>query len=646
MRSEPSCEDIRLELSARLDGEVDDATSARLDEHLETCEGCRAHEQALRAVRTQLRIRLSDETVPDLTAAVMARVSAERQQGSRGRASGRWGEVVGFRIRVAAVAAAAMALVVFGATLPFLDSPSDVASASQVSQEVRAAARMLDSYEATFDIVERGWHEDIGARRLSAQVWFRAPEDIRIRVSDETTYPSDEWPTNDYELIASARRWWIEERSACPTEGLPACPRPYLFAGRDPLERRAVVNRQPFDGTTPLPTDIVVPLVTLTSSSGMEVLGETEVTGRPAVRVRLDHRRAQPLVGTLQVGGSWREFHPLDVVDVWLDAETYFPLRFEVRAGTSPDRSLWALRRSLADRPGEVLLEVAARSFQADPELNDSLFSAPRSGFVRDGGFRARAASGAAVVDVPAGLRPYRAGRLGNRRVRSYAGGLTYLKVVTARAGSVEIAPEAEELETAVGFMYYLPGSPTSPGGSAGRRIDIIGDRTHVTLESNLTRNELIEVAATADLRGRRAPTVLRRSTGTVVTRSQPAAAYRRFPFALRPRFLPPGYDAATAVLTTGRDAADTIVVYYRHHEFEFEGSGIRIAQSAPVGFLTPSSEEFFDVSVRSSRGDSVVGRWSPERGELEWIDGGVYRAVAVPSSDLATALRIANELR
>ena len=628
MRAEMTCDQIRVELSARLDGEVSEAISERLDEHLATCSACRAYETSLAAVRQAIRVRALGDDVPDLTAAVMQRVR-EAERPTR-----RLGDLVRFRLRIAAVAAAAMALVVLGASLPFTDSPGDIATANEISENVQNAATMLDSYEAAFDIVERGWHEDVRTRRFTAQVWFRAPEDIHVRVTDRTDYPSREWPTNDYEMIANSDRWWIEERSACPTEGLPACPRPYIVDS--PIERRAVLDRQPFDGTTPLPTDIVVPLSTLASGSGVDVLGRTSVAGRSALRVRLDHRRALPLVSALQVGGSWREFHPLDTVDIWLDDQTWFPLRFEVRAGTSPDRSLWALRRSLSDEPGEILLQVTARSFDGDPGLGDGIFAAPRSGAVRDGGFEALGAASGAAVEIPPGLRPYRAGRLGSHRIRTYTDGLTFLKVSTTRRGEINIAPEAEELATHSGFAYYLPASATS-----SKRVDVMGKALHLTLESNLPRDELIAIAATAAIEGREAPKILRRSGGTVVARANPDAALDRNPFALRPRFLPAGYEAATAVVTTNEAGNDTVVVYYRHREIEFEGTGIRIAQSSNVAYLPPSSEEFVDVAV-----DGGVGRWSPERGELEWIDDGVYRAVAVPSGDLATASRIAARLR
>jgi hypothetical protein len=111
------------------------------------------------------------------------------------------------------------------------------------------------------------------------------------------------------------------------------------------------------------------------------------------------------------------------------------------------------------------------------------------------------------------------------------------------------------------------------------------------------------------------------------------------YDFASQPRYLPPGYRAAAGLLSRAPGSI-TITAYYRHAEAEYEGAGIRVVQASNIRYLVPSSEEFVDVRV-----DGAVGRWSPERGELEWVDGNVYHAVAVPSGDLTTALRIANGL-
>jgi hypothetical protein len=40
-----------------------------------------------------------------------------------------------------------------------------------------------------------------------------------------------------------------------------------------------------------------------------------------------------------------------------------------------------------------------------------------------------------------------------------------------------------------------------------------------------------------------------------------------------------------------------------------------------------------------------VVARYAPERGELEWVEHGIYRSLTAQSVDLATLVRIAESL-
>ena len=65
-----TCESLRVDISARLDGELDESRARELDEHLETCAACRGYEARMRSVRRAMRVR-SAEPVPDLTAAIM-----------------------------------------------------------------------------------------------------------------------------------------------------------------------------------------------------------------------------------------------------------------------------------------------------------------------------------------------------------------------------------------------------------------------------------------------------------------------------------------------------------------------------------------------------------------------------------------------
>lgn len=627
MKRDPSCAKIRVELSARLDGEVDAPTSARLDEHLAGCSACRTHEADLRSARRSLRVTPAIE-VPDLTGAIVARVAAVGPR-LRRRDDIRSG------IRIGAFTAAAAALLLIGSSLPFVSEQPQTAAASEIVAGVRAAAHDLEGYRASFAITERGWNDSVDVRHLTARVAYAAPENFRLKVRDLTTYPDRSWPRNDVDLVANARRWWIREPSTCPAEALPGCS---IASG---TEQRAVIHRQPFDGTTPLPTDILVPLETLASSPDFTVLGRTSIAGRAAFRVALPYREAVPLVNALQAGGLWRSFHPLDRVVIWIDAETWFPLRYEVMASGASERDLWARSQRYRDRAGERLLVVRATDFsEVAPTPAD--FGAPVRGTVRDGTFRSRspgATRGWITPGYVAGLSPYRAGVVGRQRVLTFASGMTWLKVTSSSGVERPIYPAtAEEVSTGAGYAYYRPANETLK-----RRMDVFGPGAIVHLESNLPRDVLIEVASSLDLRGRRMPSVIENDGARRVVRLQPGDVAERAPFALEPRYLPAGYKLGATLFSRSRPGGDTLTLYYHAGEADFAADGIRVAQSPSVRMLAPTGEEdVLGVHLRAT-----TARWFPERGELEWIDDdGVYRSVTVDSFDLATAVRIARSLR
>jgi hypothetical protein len=605
VRSELDCAGARVDLSARLDGELSPEESDALDRHLSTCHSCRAHEHSLRRVRRVLRTQPA-EAVPDLAAQIMQRV--EPGSRSRWRPAG----------RIAAVAAVVTAALLAGSSLLTSTRPPDSAAAGAIARRVRAAARALDNYRATFEIVERGWHHNVPVRRFSAEVAFRSPEDFRLTLRDQTTYPGARaWPVNNIDLVASPRRIWLREPYTCPVRSLPACSAPGA-------RETTVVGRQPFDGVATLPTDIIVPLETLASSGGFEVVGRAEVLGRRAHHITLPQRQAIPLIQALQQGGSWRAFRPFDRVDLWIDARTWFPLRFEVR-------------RRLG---GRVLLAVRATSFTAPRHIPPAIFRVPRGGIVRRGGWSATARPHKApwVPRYTAGLTPYRFGVTAqDQRVASYAQGMTWLKVThedSSRSfvGQLRHAQRVPLSEDRVG--YYEPATDTTR-----RRVDLYGARSHVFLESNLERAVLLDVARSVVTGGDPLPDRVRALGGLIIERISPQEL-SGFSFAKLPTRLPRGYVIASSVLSQGRGHR-TLSIHLRGREAEYGGSGIEITQSPTVAFLPPSFEILDEVKINGLR-----GRWSPARGEVEWMDGGTYRAVRAPSLGRRATLAIARGLR
>ncbi len=535
------------------------------------------------------------------------------------------------RTRIAAISAAAAALLLAGTVLPLREAPRDVAGAAEIARRVRVAAGGLEAYEATFTIIERGWHPAVGTRRFVASLGYEAPEMFFLRMRDRTNYPSAEWPRNDVVVRATSSTWQIREPSNCPTAALPAC-------NEGPsIERRAIAQRQPFDGTSRLPTDIIVPLETLSTAPDFQVADGAAIAGRASYRVALPFAHALPLVEALQVGGNWRPFHPLDRVDVWVDRATSFPLRVEVRAGTSPDRALWAVRQGLrSEDPDQRLLSIRAISFDTLAELPRR--ERPRAmGIVRSGGFRVRefneivARFGPEMPRYVGGLLPHRAGLTKNGILVSFSHGMTWLKIERARPASTTTLTFEEIRLDDNRRAYYKPADM-----SLGRRVVIYKPDHVLRLESNLPREQLVKIAASIRGRSLRAPE--RRAKGVAVI-EPPAAAYSSF--VREPTWLPSGYEGPPEVALRSTSAAGiTITTYHRRAEIELDGLGIRIAQSRGIDVLPPSSEEFVPVAI-----DGIAARWLPERSELEWIDGDVYRSVSAPSFDLSTALRIARSL-
>lgn len=598
MRSETACDVARVRLSLRLDEELPADESDVLEEHLDGCPGCRAYQARLHDLRRNLRVVPAAPT-PDLTEAILAEVGGRRDA-----------DVRSFRIKLGAIAAAAAALLVLATALPIFDRTPDIARGAEITRRVFEAGRSLTRYHATFDITERGWHRDIPIRHFSAEIWFDSPERFRLQVQDDTDYPSSAWPNNDVEVVASPSRWSIREGYSCPAAALPGCA---IQAG---AEERTIVARQPFDGASDAPRDLIVPLDSLAGPETFVVTGRTRIDDRDAYRLALPYRQAFPLVEALQLGGSWTSFRPQDTVDLWVDTETWFPLRFHVL------------------RDATTLLEVETVTFQEPPSLDQALFGSPLRGTVNNGGFDAGVGPPRRLLPrYTAGLEPYRSGRNSEgQQIATYVDGLGYVKVIADRASrpAALLMQSAEVVELQNGSRgFYRPAAPDAP-----RRLDIYSPGHHVQITTNLRRAELLQIAASVALEGR-APVVMR-DRGTTVERLE-AADIERIPYAHEPSGLPNGYALVSTVLTTEKTSSQ-LVQHYMPLESGATGAGVRIVQSPDVEELPPTSEDLMSLRLHGG-----LARWSDARGELEWIGrDGVYRAIAAPSFDLNYVVQLA----
>jgi hypothetical protein len=639
------CELVERELSARLDGEMDVGSDGPIAEHIETCSRCRAFEAQIHRIHEVARVQPAGP-VPDLVPTIMAQVRLERPP-RRGvvitlpRPGPVWG-----RHAAAFVAGAVAAALLLGG-LPMLRRGPSSALASEIPGRVAQASREVAAYRATFLIEERNFHPRVPVRRLTAAVTFRAPEEFRADVRDLTRYPTGSWPRNDIVLAMDGERWLVEGPVTCPREALPAC----ALEGR---ERRAVRGREPFDDDTPLPTDVVVPVRTLAGSDRVRVAGEGEILGQPVVIVELPYRDATPLFAYLHAAGSWRPFYPLDLVRVSLDTETWFPLAYEVWPSVTPERRLWSVRNGLPDeRPDAPMFRAEARSFeeQVPPDWTPRATwaaTATDQGF-RDVPFGPLTVAALALPADLGGLRPYRAGTfaLGGRPrdefLVSYSKGLTWLKVRQTRRWRLpelfgNIGPLAAPVRLPGGGIgYYEPAT-----SSLGRRISIHSPQVDLYLESNLPRGELLRVAGSLPVRAEPVPRrwLVRKWPGGVI-REQVSLrqAALEAPYLLLPRALPAGFRPWVAQLA--REGGRTsVTAYFRRPGTELDGVGIRLHQAPGTPLPPPMDPDVLAVEVRGT-----IGRYSPVRGELEWVERGVYHSLGGTALDLAGLLRVAASL-
>jgi hypothetical protein len=161
-------------------------------------------------------------------------------------------------------------------------------------------------------------------------------------------------------------------------------------------------------------------------------------------------------------------------------------------------------------------------------------------------------------------------------------------------------------------------------------------------LESNLRRHDLLRVAGSLPVRGEEVPRgwLVRRGPGGVVQEQVPVAqAAVEAPYLLMPRALPAGFRPWVAQLIRqgGRTA---VSVYFRRPGTELGGTGIVLHQSPNTPLPPPLDPDVFAVRVRGTD-----GRYSPGRGELEWVEDGVYRSLGGGALDLAGLLRVAGSL-
>ncbi|HXF36914.1 MAG TPA: zf-HC2 domain-containing protein [Actinomycetota bacterium] len=663
------CERCQQLVSLRMDGEHLTARQlAAMERHLGSCPACLAFRERAHGLRAAVRIRPA-EPVPDLVERVMAAVAAEAAASGgvpagREEVSERPAAVTPLRPRppllprlsrsLAPVAAALVVGFVAGSLAvggPWQRMGTAPIATADVRAGVLRAASRLDSYQATFTVTEKNLDfPAVTERTLILSVAFRSPERFRLEVDDLTDYPGAGWTPTDLTLVVNRSRWSLSAPSACPGGLGRACPR-FTTVVRD---------RAPFSRSTPMPTDVVVPLETL-AAGDPALLGEGTVLGREAVQLELPYERARPLFAFTELGGTWRPFFPRDRVVLWLDTATWLPLEWRVYPAPGRERNLWEQRFELPpEPPARPILEVRAVTVSRRPPPRGAFRIAVEDAERGTEGVR-RIAPGAledavgyqpvapesvdglelyeAVVPEPPEPRPEGPAPAVPDAIVTYARGVSWVKVAEDRVARGEelpfgpIGPLMEEVRLPNGGVaYYQPATE-----EAGRRLLIHGAATDLMLETNLPREELIQVAARIPVVGRPAPPAwFATDPGVLRLPLEEAAARAGFPV-LVPSSLPESYGLSSVELDP---EGPSLTLFFRPEDSLLAGAPIRLFLQ-PARALPPSTV----AGAQSVEVRDAEGRFVPQRSQLEWVEAGLYVSLDAPGATLEELMGLARTL-
>lgn len=592
-------------LSRYMDEDLSPQEMQEVERLLATSAEARGTLDHLLLIRRELRG--TDGAVPDVTGGVL---DAIRDRGKRR----------GFVLSVAAaLAAGIIGGVVFIGLTP---TPPAPIAAAEVPAEVVAAQSLVTSLEANLQVVERGRHPAVPERRYTGTIAYSSPESLWIEFNDRTEYPSDDWVPNHTIHVVEEGTEWSRSVARCPTEAMPTC---------TPAQPRveSIRNREPFALTATSALDVVVPVGGFVRAGEPGLVGFEWRGGRETIGVEVTAAQLAGLIDGLFGRGNWREVHPTDPVELWLDVDTLVPVALSVYPADTSDRALWAIRHGYVDQPGEAVLEVQWSDVQVNEDRHIAYPDAPDGTGAIDAGFvdgTPADLDDMAPKALPDGMSLHRSGTIQvgsgpDVSIASWSDGRAWLKLEWTREWSGnrlfgDFGLPTRRVRVGSGVAYL---------DEKGERIALHGTDSDAVVSGSLPTADLLSFAESLPIDGRPVPH--------------------------------DWAEAATATLDAARDEIDGLLVPAGLEGFS--SPAIRVeAGSVAMSYAGAGDRTFLLTQTRHGtlplpleakvRGIDVrgnPGRYTPERGLLEWVEGDVTVNLRSTTLSLVELLEIAESL-
>jgi hypothetical protein len=427
--------------------------------------------------------------------------------------------------------------------------------------------------------------------------------------------------------VVDGERWWQSAARACsPIPARATCP--------DGVRRwvRLVAGREPFSDGAPVPLELINPVDGFTPAVSAPVgLGTRTIAGRRAVGVAVTAAQMASFLDGLSIGGHLPPVYPGDPVELWLDDERLVPLEVKVRAADVAERARWASVQGATDRPGDPVLTFTVTSMAINEPVAGDAFAIPAHPVpddAIDAGFRpADGLDGALPADLPAGFRSYRSGRIAapggpTISVGTWTDGRAWLAVRSTRDWSGDrlfggLGTSVRTIDLGDAGVGYV--------SDDGRKIALHGDALDVVVTGSVATGELHTAAASLGVRGRPVPRSWDESA--TATLAEATAAVPRLLVAHGlDGFGPPAIRIVDGTVTQVYAGAGDL--------------GFTLVQS-DIDHLTPPADgDVVGVEVRGS-----AGRYSAERGQLEWVEAGTTHGLSSHTLTLAELLALAATL-